>query len=253
MRISRWAFLAVCALFLAGCCPGSMLGGGVAQPERMASQVDSDGDGVPDVDDRCPDTPRGCAVDKYGCALDQDDDGVCDTFDKCPNTPRGERVNADGCSESQLAAMRRSEEPAPVPAPAPSRAERELRERGEIRLENVYFESNSARLTSESAGALDEAGAALARYPELRIEVEGHTDARGAAAYNMRLSQRRAESVRTYLIDHFKLDPAHVTAKGYGEEHASAGRTPEDLQHDRRVVLRVLNPGALPKNVEIQR
>jgi OOP family OmpA-OmpF porin len=116
----------------------------------------------------------------------------------------------------------------------------------------VYFETNSSKLTAESSAPLDEAGAALAKYPALKLEVEGHTDARGSAAYNLRLSQARAQSVRQYLIDRHHLNPAQVTAKGYGSAGATQGATAEQLKQDRRVVLRVLNPEALPKNVEIK-
>ena len=59
--------------------------------------VDSDGDGVEDGMDRCPNTPAGTRVDGYGCETDSDGDGVKDSKDKCPNTPRGVAVNADGC------------------------------------------------------------------------------------------------------------------------------------------------------------
>jgi OOP family OmpA-OmpF porin len=273
MRFAILLGVALLALPLVGCCPGSMMGEH-AQVQPMAQPVDSDGDGVPDALDRCPDTPHGVAVDEHGCPKDADGDGVPDYLDKCPNTPhgvavdshgcpldadadgvpdyldkcpdtpRGEKVNRDGCSDAQLAAM--------APKPAPSRAERELAEKGEIRLENVYFESGSSKLTPASSDALDEAGKALEKYPALKLEVQGHTDKTGPAKLNMRLSQSRAESVRKYLIDHFKLEPGNIRAKGYGEtQPETPERTAEEKQRDRRVVLKVLNPGALPKNVEI--
>lgn len=58
---------------------------------------DTDGDGVVDGRDACPDTPQGCSVDARGCPGDGDGDGVCDRIDKCPNTPHGARVDAQGC------------------------------------------------------------------------------------------------------------------------------------------------------------
>jgi len=58
---------------------------------------DSDGDGVPDKLDRCPNTPAGCRVDASGCPIDSDGDGVCDGLDQCANTPRGATVDARGC------------------------------------------------------------------------------------------------------------------------------------------------------------
>jgi outer membrane protein OmpA-like peptidoglycan-associated protein len=61
------------------------------------STLDSDGDGVPDVDDKCPGTPRGAIVDKHGCPIDSDGDGVPDGIDRCPRTPHGATVDSLGC------------------------------------------------------------------------------------------------------------------------------------------------------------
>lgn len=228
--------------------------------------VDYDGDGVFDRVDYCNNTPKGCMVDARGCSIDLDGDGVCDGLDQCADTPRGEQVDANGCSESQRGNFhveKPKAEPVPVATPPSetasppshekSRSERELIERGLIRIENVHFETSRADILPESRAALDEAGQALEKYPQLRIEVEGHTDTRGAAGFNMRLSEARAQSVRRYLLEHFHLDTDHLTAKGYGETRPETQeRTPEELFQNRRVVLRVLNPDALPKNVEIE-
>lgn len=239
MRIEAYLGAALLATTLVGCCPGSMLGNGAANvtsqaPVKPAQSPDSDGD------------------------------GIFDSIDKCPNTARGAKVNKDGCSADQLAALAppKPAPPAPTPVPvpptpvppAPSRVEQELTTRAQIRLENVYFESNSAKLTPESTGPLDEAGTALEKFPVLKLEVEGHTDVSGPADLNLRLSQARAETVRQYLLDRFKLKAEQLTAKGYGESRAeTAGLTPQQRKQDRRVVLRVLNPEALPKNVDIKK
>ena len=76
-----------------------------AQTVIATFEADSDGDGVIDPDDKCPNTPPGETVDADGCSLsqlDSDGDGVSDSLDSCPNTPLGERVDANGCSSSQL-------------------------------------------------------------------------------------------------------------------------------------------------------
>ncbi|MCC6652139.1 MAG: OmpA family protein [Candidatus Eisenbacteria bacterium] len=252
MKILSLLAAALFAMTLAGCCPGTMLGNSVpraVEPPVAAAvaPADSDGDGVVDSADRCPNTPKGTSVDASGCPNDSDGDGVIDSRDKCPGTPRGVSVNADGCSAAQLAALT-----PPPPAPAPSRVEQELAARAEIRLENVYFETGSAKLAPESSAPLNEAGAALAKFPNLKIEVEGHTDARGSEAFNLRLSQARAESVRQYLLDNSKLSPSQVTAKGYGEAGTTLTTDADQLKRDRRVVLRVLNPEVLPKNVDLK-
>jgi OOP family OmpA-OmpF porin len=227
--------------------------------------VDMDGDGVFDRVDKCVDTPPGCTVDTWGCSFDSDQDGVCDGVDQCDNTPVGVKVDARGCPEGMgerapepprevtpPPARPEPQQPAPTPAPA-SETERQLIESGTIRLERVYFETNSASLLDESQATLDEAGAALAKYPRLKVEIQGHTDTRGSADHNLRLSQERAESVRAYLLGHFHIDPANLIAKGYGESQPETReRNQEELLRNRRVVLKVLNPEVLPHNVEVE-
>lgn len=227
--------------------------------------TDLDGDGVYDRIDYCPNTPKGCAVDQWGCHSDADGDGVCDDLDRCPNTPRGEKVDENGCSESQSGAPAPVEKavtppaPAPTPPPAPappaprSEVERKLVESGTVRLENILFETASANLLPESEKSLNEAGEALSKYPDLQIEIGGHSDTRGSAASNRRLSQSRAESVRAYLLDHFPaLRPGNLVAKGYGESQPiTQERNAAELQENRRVELKVLNPEVLPGNVKV--
>jgi OOP family OmpA-OmpF porin len=66
-------------------------------PWKCACNVDSDGDGICDTNDKCPGTPAGAKVDKSGCPADADGDGVSDGIDQCPNTPAGAKVDAKGC------------------------------------------------------------------------------------------------------------------------------------------------------------
>ena len=227
--------------------------------------VDYDEDGVFDRLDRCPGTPKGCIVNEQGCQSDADGDGVCDGLDQCPNTAPGSKVDEHGCADIQKTSMSTRAPEAPpktVEPPAPakpqpskpvSEMERKLISTGTIRLENVYFETNSAKLLPESESTLNEAGEVLEKFGDLKIEIEGHTDTRGAAPHNMALSQDRAASVRQYLLDHFKLSPGNYVAKGYGETRPETKeRNQEELLRNRRVVLRVTNPEVLPKGVELQ-
>ena len=134
-----------------------------------------------------------------------------------------------------------------VAAPV-SETERQLLEAGHIRLENVFFETGSAKLLAESEDALREAGELLEKYPDLGIEVQGHTDSRGGSRYNRRLSQARAEAVRVFLLAHFQIKPEKLFAKGYGETlRETDERNEEERLRNRRVVLTVLNPEVLPK------
>jgi len=235
-------------------------------PDGRIPDADTDGDGVADRLDLCPDTPKGALVDDYGCPWDADGDGVPNGLDKCPSTPAHAVVDADGCDAMQRAARGQTHAPAPEsrdvtptppPVPPPSGEQSEVEKRlmatGEIRLENVYFETNSAVLLPESEATLNEAGRALEHFSGLRIEVQGHTDSRGSAKYNQKLSQERAESVRSYLLQHFLLKPDHLEAKGYGESRPEVKeRNDEDRQRNRRVLLKVLNPEDLPKGVEVK-
>lgn len=227
---------------------------------------DWDGDGVFDRVDRCNETPKGCTVDAYGCESDSDHDGVCDGVDRCPGTAAGLEVDEHGCAANQRAAGRVTPAPAAPPreiekpaAPAQppprtvSESERKLVEGGRIRLENLYFETNSAVILPESEASLREAGEALEKFPDLRIEVEGHTDTRGSSAHNLKLSQARAEAVTQWLIEHYRLTRANFTAKGYGEtQPETQERNDEELLRNRRVVLTVKNPDALPRGVKVE-
>jgi OmpA-OmpF porin, OOP family len=189
-------------------CPGTPPG---TKVDANGCAPDSDGDGVADSSDQCPNTPAGTKVDDKGCELDGDGDGILDSQDKCPDTPKGQRVDATGCPFNK-----------------------------ELLLQGVKFETNSADLLPESIPVLDRAIATLKRYPELNIEVGGHTDARGSDAYNQQLSARRAETVLKYLRDGGVTNT--LTSRGYGERQPIASNDTDDgRQQNRRVVLRVLN------------
>jgi OOP family OmpA-OmpF porin len=189
-------------------CPATPAG---AKVDATGCELDSDGDGVVDGRDQCPNTPAGAKVDEKGCELDSDGDGVVDSQDKCPDTPKGDRVDAVGCSF-----------------------------KAEIKLPGVVFETNKAELLPESLPVLEGAISTLKRYPDLKIEVAGHTDTRGSDAYNLDLSARRAATVLKYLKDGGVTNA--LTSRGYGERQPVAGNnTDEGRQQNRRVVLRVLN------------
>ena len=115
-------------------------------------------------------------------------------------------------------------------------------------LRDVYFDVNQATLLPESEARLNEAGAAIEKFADLKVEVQGHTDSRGAAKYNEKLSQARAETVREYLLAHFQLKADNLIAKGYGESQLaiSPEKSADDYAMNRRVVLRAINAEVLP-------
>jgi OOP family OmpA-OmpF porin len=116
--------------------------------------------------------------------------------------------------------------------------------KGSITLEGVNFEHNSAALTVASHPPLDEIASGLKKHPRLKVEIQGHTDSTGSPAYNLKLSQRRADSVRDYLVSEGASADQLVT-KGYGQtQPAASNKTAEGRAKNRRVVMYVVsNPG----------
>ena len=141
--------------------------------------------------------------------------------------------------------------PEAVPSPPPPAASAAPASRPveSIVLEGVHFANDSARLTPESSAILDPIAASLQAHPELRVEVQGHTDGVGSAAYNLKLSQARANAVRDYLIAH-GVPEDELTAVGYGKTRPIADNaTAAGRARNRRVVLVVLEN---PSGVEIK-
>jgi outer membrane protein OmpA-like peptidoglycan-associated protein len=192
---------------------------------------DADGDGVPDGTDKCENTLKGCLVDATGCPLDADKDGICDGLDQCANTPADARVDSKGC---------------PIVL---TEKETELLDTGMIRLHDVNFDSNKATIKPESFPVLDEVGAILVRWPELKIEIGGHCDSQGSNAHNLQLSDERSKSVLAYLISKFpELKTAQLTTAGYGEEKPIApNNTALGRAKNRRVEFKVLNTEVLKR------
>ena len=176
--------------------------------------MDADGDGVIDSQDRCPNTPKGVKVDAKGCPLDSDGDGVYDYLDKCPDTPRGLAVDQIGC---------------PLP----------ITEKVTIELE-VHFDFDKAVVKPEYHNHLQAVASFMKTYPATKIQLEGHADWIGTEAYNLVLSERRAESVKAYLVNKFGIDPARLTTRGYGEaQPVASNETKQGRAQNRRVVAEI--------------
>ncbi|MFU8820189.1 MAG: OmpA family protein [Gammaproteobacteria bacterium] len=128
-------------------------------------------------------------------------------------------------------------EPAPPPPPpaAPVPVAGEI-----IRLEGVTFAFDSDVITADERGTLRDAVETLKRHPTLRVEIAGHTDSRGSAAYNQGLSERRARSVLEYLAN-AGIDRSRLSARGYGQEDPIADNaTDAGRAQNRRVEMRVI-------------
>jgi outer membrane protein OmpA-like peptidoglycan-associated protein len=212
-------------------CPDTPHG---AKVDASGCPTDSDGDGVYDGIDTCPNTQKGCVVDATGCPKDSDGDGVCDGLDKCASTASGAKVDQDGC---------------PIEI---TEKETELLDTGMIRLNNVNFETGKAVLLPEDFPTLDIVGEVLRKWPQLKIEIGGHTDSRGGVAYNQKLSEARAQAVLTYLLQKFSdLKAEQMSAKGYGKSKPLVPNTNAlNMAKNRRVEFVVLNKETLKKEVE---
>ncbi len=165
---------------------------------------DTDGDGVPDHLDKCPDTPKGCPVDEHGCPLDSDGDGVIDCEDRCPTVP-GPASN-QGCPLDE-----------------------------ELNIPTIYFDFDKADLRPEAVAELDKLVQTLSGSKEYSIVVGGHTCDIGASAYNMKLSERRAQSVVKYLLTK-GISNAYVGSNYYGETKPAVPNTSIDNRKKNRRV-----------------
>ncbi|WP_370306031.1 OmpA family protein [Sinimarinibacterium flocculans] len=171
----------------------------VVEPVEVA---DSDGDGVADPADQCPDTPPGTTVDEQGCPLSPP---ACETGEA------GQGIELGGCQPGETIVLR-----------------------------GVNFEFDKATLTVNARTLLDDVASALTNAPQIRVEVGGHTDSRGSDTYNQELSERRAQSVVDHLVGK-GIAPDRLQAAGYGEAAPVADNdTDEGRELNRRVELRII-------------
>ncbi len=109
-----------------------------------------------------------------------------------------------------------------------------------VRLDNIYFDFDKATLRPESYEELDKLKDLLNKYPNMNIEISGHTDSKGSDEYNLQLSQGRADAVKAYLVEN-GIPDGRIISKGYGETQPEADNdTEEGRQINRRVQFTVL-------------
>ncbi|MDW8361319.1 MAG: OmpA family protein [Myxococcales bacterium] len=210
---------------------------------------DSDGDGLADSRDVCPiepEDPDGY-LDAEGCPEpDNDLDLIADAADRCANDPedRDGWQDEDGCPDRDNdadsltdATDRCPNEPGPVAEQGCPRVYQNVQVTSTaIRItQTIHFEFNRAVIRPESYGILNTVAQVLRDFPDITVEVQGHTDDRGNDAFNMRLSNARANAVRDYLIGQ-GIAPHRLTAVGYGETRPIASNsTREGRAANRRV------------------
>ena len=187
--------------------------------------TDNDGDGIIDSLDQCPDKAedKDGHEDTDGCPdYDNDLDGIPDSVDKCPDKP--ETFNAfqdeDGCPDKVKGKPKAKEI-----------------KRGRVILRGVNFEFNKAVLTSDSYVILDQVYASLVEWPEIKIEIRGHTDSVGSKITNKRLSNKRAQAVANYLSSK-GISSDRLVPVGMGEDEPIADNSSaEGRAMNRRVEL----------------
>ena len=105
---------------------------------------------------------------------------------------------------------------------------------------DFLFSVNSSTLLPGAYDELDRVAKVLNQYPQTTMQVSGHTDSTGSDAYNQKLSERRAESVKSALVG-MGVNPARITTIGYGESKPIASNSTEaGRQQNRRVEIRII-------------
>jgi OOP family OmpA-OmpF porin len=223
-------------------------------PKTNGCPPDRDGDGILDADDACPELAGVKNDDRElnGCPPDRDGDRIYDNADACPdvkgiasddpakNGCPGDS-DGDGITDDQDACPRErgksNSDPKKHGCPTLVRVtDKEI-----VILQRVEFKTGSDVILPASDELLEQVSEVLRDHPEiLTIEIQGHTDNRGSAAFNKKLSERRAASVMNWLASRGKIDEGRLTSKGYGmdapieDNGTEAGR-----QANRRVEFKI--------------
>lgn len=193
-------------------CPETPAG---VKVDAAGCPLDADNDGIADYLDKCPDTPAGAKVDAAGCPLDTDADGVPDYMDKCPATPAGEKVGADGCPVVEVSKV------------------------AEI-AKVVYFDFNVSTFKAMYNNDLDAVVTFMKENTALKLNIDGYADEIGTAAYNLKLSDKRAANVIKYLIKKGVANDRLIKT-AYGKSNPAADNsTEEGRSKNRRVEIKTV-------------
>jgi len=218
------------------------------QDEDGCPDPDNDHDGIADKVDKCPDEPedQDSFEDEDGCPdLDNDKDGLADKVDKCPNEAEDKDgfEDDDGCPDPDNdkdgfldADDKCPLEPGVAPDGCPKKYNLVVVTEKKIELkQTVFFDTNKATIKPVSFALLNDVALAMRDNPKIAVEIQGHTDSQGDDAFNKKLSQRRAESVRAYLSGK-GIDGGRMVPVGYGEDVPIAdNRTADGRAQNRRV------------------
>lgn len=173
--------------------------------------VDSDFDGIPDYRDGCPSNPVGAQVDAAGCPIDGDKDGVPDGLDDCPNTLTGIPVDRNGCMDMGMFAKPMVLHP--------------------------DYEPGGFEIDSRTKARVESLARALALVPEMKLEITGYTDDIGNDAANQKLSEKRANRIKDFLVV-YGVTVDRITTSGRGEANfVASNQTAEGRAKNRRIEI----------------
>ena len=193
--------------------PEVLLGLSLVLGRKKPADPDSDGDGFKDKQDACPQVP-GVAPD--GCPPpDRDGDGILDPVDRCPDDPetKNNYQDEDGC---------------------PDEVPREVKKFTGV-IEGIYFDTDQDVIKPSSLPTLQNAAKVMQEFPDMKVEISGHTDADGDRGYNIDLSRRRAEAVRKFLIG-AGVAEGRITTRGAGaDEPIGDNGTADGKAKNRRI------------------
>ena len=191
------------------------------QKAAKVVNLDNDNDGVLNENDNCPNTKVGVEVGSTGCEIlveidkDFDNDGVMDSVDSCLNTKAGAKVDKTGCEVVEKVMIK----PADL---------------------GVLFDTNSAEIRSYELEQFNKYVQYLSTMPNSKLVIEGHTDSIGSTKYNLELSQKRAQSVKSQFVK-MGVDVNKIETIGYGESKPAVdNKTKENRQINRRVTAKIV-------------
>ena len=205
------------------------------QPQpKPAPPADQDKDGIPDKDDNCPKIAnadqKDTDGDKLGDVCDDDIDG-----DNIPNEKDDCKLEAENLNQFE------DEDGCPDIKPQKKKMKHiEIKKNKIVVKSKIFFALNSARINKKSFSTLDEVYEILKSNPEIEMVIEGHTDIIGDHDNNVKLSQRRADSVMKYIVKK-GIAKEKLSAIGYGpDKPLSEGNTRKDHEMNRRVEFKVV-------------
>ncbi len=219
--------------------------------DQNGCEIDNDKDGVVDRIDQCLNTALGVVVNQFGCENDEDADGVPDSKDKCPGTPKGVTVDAHGCEMVDIDHDKVNDAVDEcLDTPLNSTVNRHGCEPHEHVLTNIIFETYSHDIQESQKPILRKDAAMLSNLKEGEVVlITGHTDSIASEALNLRLSWRRANSAKEFIVQELGHIAPKVYINGYGERYPIADNTTEEgRQTNRRIELKVIKQDELPSD-----